>query len=128
MAVGLETRVPMLDHRVVELGWRLPPPMRARDGQGKWLLRHILHRHVPAALVDRPKTGFALPVGSWLRGPLRAWAEDLLDERRLRQGGFLDPLTVRETWRRHRDGTRDAAAELWVVLMFQAFLDATGAS
>ena len=90
MAVGLETRVPMLDHRVAEVAWRLPVSMKIRDGRGKWALRQILYRRVPAALVERPKAGFAAPIGQWLRGPLRDWAESMLGEERLRSDGFLE--------------------------------------
>ena len=123
MSVGLEVRVPMLDHRLVALAWRVPPAMKLRDGRSKWLLRQMLHRHVPAELVERPKAGFGLPLGSWLRGPLRDWAEDLLDDHRLRQQGFLDAAVVRETWSRHLAG-RDAEYQLWDVLMFQSWLAA----
>lgn len=123
MAVSLEARVPLLDHRVVEFAWRLPPAAKVRDGQGKWLLRQVLHRHVPEALVERPKAGFGLPVGAWLRGPLREWAEGLLDAGRLAREGFLDPGAVRGLWDGHLGGRRDRADQLWDVLMFQSWLE-----
>jgi asparagine synthase (glutamine-hydrolysing) len=124
MAVGLEARVPFLDHRVVEWAWRLPLSLKIRAGQGKWLLRQVLYRHVPQALVDRPKCGFGLPIGAWLRGPLRPWAEELLDERRLREEGFFHPAPVRARWAQHLSGKRDWAYLLWDVLMFQSWLEA----
>jgi asparagine synthase (glutamine-hydrolysing) len=122
MATSLETRAPFLDHRVVELAWRLPLEMKMRDGQGKWALRQVLYRFVPPALIERPKAGFALPVGQWLRGPLRDWAEDLLDEGRLRRAGYLDPHPIRQVWRQHLSGRRDWTARLWTVLMFESWL------
>ena len=122
MAVSLETRVPLLDHRVAEAAWRLPPSMIIRGGRGKWALRQVLYRHVPQELVERPKAGFAVPVGQWLRGPLRDWAEELLSERRLREEGYLDAAVVRSLWAQHRSGRRDWQARLWNILMFQAWL------
>ncbi len=124
MAVSLETRVPLLDHRVAELAARIPLGLKFAGGAGKQVLRRLLHRHVPAHLFDRPKTGFAVPVGEWLRGPLRPWAEELLDERRLRDGGHFRPGPVRARWRDHLAGRGDNTAAIWSVLMFQAWLDA----
>ena len=123
MAVSLETRVPFLDHRVAELAWRLPMHMKIRGNVGKWALRQVLYRHVPQAMIERPKAGFAVPVGQWLRGPLRAWAEALLDEDRLRREAYLDPTPVRAAWRQHLSGRYDWTSRLWSVLMFQAWLE-----
>jgi asparagine synthase (glutamine-hydrolysing) len=123
MAVSLEGRVPYLDHRVVELAWRMPLHMKVRDGQGKWLLRRILDRHVPRHLIDRPKAGFGVPLGAWLRGPLREWAEEMLDPRRLEDEGFFDPRPIRAQWMEHLSGRRDRQYGLWNVLMFQAWLE-----
>jgi asparagine synthase (glutamine-hydrolysing) len=121
MAVSLETRIPLLDHRVVEFAWALPRRMKLREGDSKWLLKRLLAKYVPDALMRRPKMGFGVPVGEWLRGPLRDWAEDLLDEARLRREGFLNPALLRALWQQHLDRTQDAADSLWPVLMFQAW-------
>ncbi|HWT11300.1 MAG TPA: asparagine synthase (glutamine-hydrolyzing) [Allosphingosinicella sp.] len=121
MAVSLETRLPLLDHRVAELAARIPVGMKIGGGAGKQLLRKLLFRHVPPALFERPKTGFAVPVGEWLRGPLRPWAEELLGESRLRAGGHFRPGPIRARWEDHLKGRGDSTASLWFVLMFQAW-------
>ncbi|HEV2865644.1 MAG TPA: asparagine synthase (glutamine-hydrolyzing) [Allosphingosinicella sp.] len=120
MAVSLETRLPLLDHRVVEVAARIPLAMKISGGVGKQVLRRILFRHVPPSLFDRPKTGFAVPVGEWMRGPLREWAEELLEERRLAEGGFR-AAPIRARWKEHLDRNRDWTASLWFILMFQAW-------
>jgi asparagine synthase (glutamine-hydrolysing) len=119
MAVGLEARVPLIDHRVVEFAWHLPMDLKVRDGQGKWLLRQVLHRYVPQDLVDRPKQGFGLPVEHWLRGPLREWAEDLLEPGSL--GDFFATAPIRKAWDEHLSGHRAHHYKLWDILMFQAW-------
>ena len=125
MSTGLEARCPILDHRVVEFSWRLPNTAKVRRGQGKWILRQVLGRYLPRHLIDRPKQGFDVPIGSWLKGPLRSWAADLLSEPRLRRQGLLDATRVQSCWLDHLGGRRDHSRTLWAVLMLQSWLDTT---
>jgi asparagine synthase (glutamine-hydrolysing) len=123
MATSLESRVPFLDHRVVEFAWQVPMSMKFRDGQGKWLLRQVLYKYVPRKIVERTKMGFGVPIDAWLRRPLRPWAEALLDERRLREEGFFNPAPIRKKWAEHLSGDHNWHYYLWDVLMFQAWLE-----
>jgi asparagine synthase (glutamine-hydrolysing) len=124
MAVSLETRAPYLDHRLFEFIWSLPDEWKVRGRESKWLLRQVLYRHVPREMMQRPKSGFGIPIHVWLRGPLRDWAENLLDERRLRDDGFLAPAPIRKKWRQHLAGSHNWYPQLWAVLMFQSWLQA----
>ncbi|HEX4172848.1 MAG TPA: asparagine synthase (glutamine-hydrolyzing) [Acetobacteraceae bacterium] len=122
MAVSLEARCPLLDHRLVEFAWRVPSSAKVKRGKGKWLLRQVLGRYIPESLFERPKQGFNVPVGTWLRGPLRDWAEDLLAPARLQSHGLLDTARVQTCWEQHLRGHRNRASELWAILMVQAWL------
>jgi len=123
MRFGLEARVPLLDNAVIDIAWRIPESMKLRDGQGKWLLKQLLYRHVPQDLVDRPKMGFGVPISAWLREGVRDWAEAYLDEQRLRSEGYLDADIIRQTWLQHQMGASESGGRLWTVLMFQQWLE-----
>jgi asparagine synthase (glutamine-hydrolysing) len=123
MATSLEGRCPILDHRIIEFAWHLPTAAKVRRGRGKWILREVLARYVPRSLFERPKQGFDVPIGAWLRGPLRAWAEELLSPSKLSRHDLLDVEGVRQCWAEHLDGRRDHSRILWAVLMLQAWLD-----
>ncbi len=122
MAVGLEARVPILDHRVVELAWRLPQRLKINHGQGKWVLRQVLERYVPKQLIERPKMGFQIPVGDWLRGPLRSWAEELLAPGRMKQEGLFDEVEITRRWSQHVSGAGSWGYHLWSIVVFQQWL------
>lgn len=123
MGVSLESRIPLLDHRIVEFAWQLPLSMKVREGKGKWLLKEVLYRYVPKEMMDRPKQGFSVPIGAWLRGPLREWAEHLLDERKLREQQFFHADPIRQKWQEHLSGKQSWHSYLWNILMFQAWLE-----
>lgn len=123
MGVSLETRIPFLDHRVVAFAQTLPLSYKVYRGQGKWLLRQVLYRHIPSELIDRPKMGFGVPISDWLRGPLRNWTEDMLNANRLKQQGFLDPDMIRKAWLVHLSGVQNLQYPLWNVLCFQSWLE-----
>ncbi|MGH1352633.1 MAG: asparagine synthase (glutamine-hydrolyzing) [Methyloligellaceae bacterium] len=123
MAVSLETRVPFLDHKVIDFAWSLPLNLKIRNGQGKWILRQVLNKYVPTSLIDRPKMGFGIPIDSWLRGPLKDWAENLLSPQRLRNEGYLNPAPIQEKWQQHQSGKFNWQYYLWNILMFQSWLE-----
>lgn len=121
MANSLETRTPYLDRRIVEFAWRLPLDLKIRNGSSKWILREILAGYVPRALFERPKSGFGIPFGKWLRDPLYDWAEELLGEERLRAGGYFNPENIRKLWEAHLAGKGNHEYVLWNILMFQSW-------
>jgi asparagine synthase (glutamine-hydrolysing) len=123
MANSLETRVPLLDHRIAEFALSLPESLHRQDGQSKWLLRQVLYKHVPKALIDRPKMGFGVPLADWLRGPLREWAGDLLSRDNLVQNGILEPDSIVDLWQRHLAGSTDGQYPLWNVLMLLQWVE-----
>jgi asparagine synthase (glutamine-hydrolysing) len=128
MGVSLEVRCPLLDPTIIEFAWSVPYSMRIGPNGGKLILRNLLARHVPRELFERPKKGFDVPIAEWLRGPLRDWAEALLDPHRLHQEGFLKAQAVRQVWQEHLSGQRSHAFLLWSLIMFQAWYDAWGRS
>ena len=121
MSVGLEARVPFLDHRIVEFAWRLPANFKIRDGTGKWILRRVLNRYVSPGLYERPKKGFGIPLTSWLRGTLRDWAESLLHDRELSAMGIFSVDRIRSTWSAFLGGRDDLCTAVWTIVMFQAW-------
>jgi asparagine synthase (glutamine-hydrolysing) len=123
MAASLESRAPFLDHEVVQFAWRVPLEFKIRNGDGKWLLRQLLYRYVPRSLVDRPKMGFAVPLGSWLSGPLRDWASDLLTSAKLKREGLLNAAVITALWQRQQQGSRRGQGILWSALMFESWLE-----
>jgi asparagine synthase (glutamine-hydrolysing) len=123
MAVSLESRAPFLDHRVAEFVWGLPLDLKHRGGESKWALRQVLYRHVPRELIERPKMGFEVPIGLWLRGPLRDWAAALLEPARLRREGWFDEPAITKVWQEHLSGRANWGMQLWCALMFQAWAE-----
>ena len=126
MGVSLETRVPFLDHRVIEAAWALPMDLKIRNGVGKYCLRELLYRRVPRNLIERPKMGFGVPLGEWLRGPLKEWAAHLLDDSRLKQAGYLNAAEIKKSWEEHLSGRRNWQYHIWDILMFEAWRDEAG--
>jgi asparagine synthase (glutamine-hydrolysing) len=122
MAFGLETRAPLLDRRIAAFAWRAPTRMRLRDGSGKWLLRQVLARYVPAPLTERPKLGFSVPLHAWLTGPLRDWAQSLISPDLIARHGVLRPTPVADVWRRYLAGDSSLDHRVWTILMFQSWL------
>ena len=123
MATSLETRTPFLDHKIVEYSWRIPQELKFKDGQGKWILRQILHKYVPKKLIERSKVGFGIPIDIWLRGALKDWGEDLLNEKRLKNEGYFDVKKIRKKWEEHKSGKRNWQNHLWNILIFQSWLE-----
>ena len=123
MAVSLETRIPFLDHELVETTFRIPVSMHVYNRKSKAVLRNILYKYVPKNLIERPKMGFGIPIEIWLRGPLKDWAENLLDENRLNDEGFFVTKKIRKIWKEHIDGSKNCSSQLWNILMFQAWLE-----
>jgi asparagine synthase (glutamine-hydrolysing) len=123
MGVSLEVRVPFLNHNVVEFAYRLPLSMKIRNGESKWILKQLLNKYIPRELSERPKMGFGVPIGEWLRGPLFEWAEELLDESRLKNEGIFYPSQIREKWDEHLSGRRNWQSYLWNILVFQLWFE-----
>jgi asparagine synthase (glutamine-hydrolysing) len=127
MAVSLETRVPFLDHRVAAVAARIPESMKVRRGSGKHILKRLLYQEAPREMFERPKAGFGIPVGEWIKGPLREWAEELLDPAQMREDGWFDADIVQQRWRQHLVGDSDSTPALWSILMFEAWRREAGA-
>jgi asparagine synthase (glutamine-hydrolysing) len=125
MAVSLETRVPLLDHRVIEFAWSIPQPFKSGGNKSKRILRDVLQKYVPNQLIDRPKMGFGIPLGDWLRGPLRPWVESLLSEDRIRRDNLLNATVIQNKWKEHLSGKRNWAYHIWDVVMFQSWYDSS---
>lgn len=123
MGISLETRVPFLNHKIIEFAWKIPTSMKIRDGKGKWILRNVLYKYIPKELIERPKMGFGIPLGAWLRGPLKEWVDELLDEKRLKNDNFFNPSPILNKWKEHKEGKRNWQYHLWDIIMFQAWLD-----
>ena len=123
MSVSLETRVPFLDHRIIDFSWSLPLDFKVKNGEGKCILKKLLHRYIPKELIDRPKMGFGVPIGTWLKGPLKDWAESHLDIYRLKKESFLESSIIEQRWMEHLSGRRNWESFLWNVLMFQSWLE-----
>ena len=122
MANSLETRVPYLDHKLIEYAWKIPHRLKNKNGQGKWILKEILKQYVPKNLTERPKMGFGVPIGTWLRGSLKDWAENLLDEKKMQEEGFLNSKLIKKKWKEHISGKKNWQHDLWDILMFQAWI------
>ena len=123
MASSLESRMPFLDHKLIEYAWKIPHSLKYKNGEGKWILKQILKNYVPKDLTERPKKGFGIPLDTWLRGPLKDWAENLLNEKRLSQEGYFNPKLIRDKWKEHLSNKKNWQYDLWNILMFQAWID-----
>ena len=128
MASSLETRLPLLDHRIVEFAWSIPLEMKLQNKRSKWLLREVLKRYLPYNLIDRPKSGFAVPIAKWLKGPLKNWADELLDEKLIDSQEFLSSKSINSIWNEHLSGKQNLSKKLWTILMFQSWLKAKNTS
>ena len=126
MGVSLETRTPFLDHKLVELAWQLPFNMKIRNGVNKWCLRELLYKRVPKHLIERPKMGFGVPIGEWLRGPLRDWTENLLNEKKIKESGYFDSVEIQKKWQEHLTGQYNWHYFLWNILMFESWKNEAG--
>ena len=123
MAVSLETRLPFMDHRLIEFAWTLPNEYKYKNGRTKWILKEVLNKYIPKKLYDRPKQGFGIPINEWLKGSLREWAEELLNEQKLKEQGYFDAIKIREKWMQHQSGKSNWQHQIWNILMFQSWLE-----